>query len=134
MKKAMQHLFLLALLCGAHKSFSQTQGNDPTVVAGHFEIDTTISSVANHINVNYEVSPVPFSTVAHVRLNTADPTLLNVDLTNGSGTVLATWTPALISNSYSHDFSLESLPAGDYHLRVRRDNTSTVLHTIDFTK
>lgn len=127
--------FLLSafLLCGVLSSSAQ-QTTNPAVLSGHFEIDTAVGSAMRHVNVNYTLSPAPFSNVAHILLNTPQRRLLNVDLVNSSGTLISSWTPASISHLYEHDFDISALPAGSYAMKIRKNNTAEVLHTINFTK
>jgi len=134
MTKKTRLLCLFALLLGANSAYAQSQNNDPSMVAGHFEIDTTIGGVVNHINVNYALSPAPFTNVAHVHLNTPNPVLFNVDLLDAENTVIMSWTPDTISNAYDNDLDISSLPSGSYHVNIRKYHTTSVLHTINFTK
>jgi len=126
-------LLLLATLCMAQKTHAQ-QSNDTSVIAGHFEMDTTIGSKTHHINVNYALSPAPFSTTMNVQLNTADNVLFNVDVVDASNAVVLTWTPSAVSNNYNHDLDISSLASGTYAVKIRKYGGSTVLNSISITK
>jgi uncharacterized membrane protein (UPF0136 family) len=133
MKTKYGFLFSVLLLGGALSSSAQ-QTSNPAVVSGHFEIDTAIASVMQHVNVNYTLSPAPFTSVAHLLLNSAEPRVFNVDLVSATGTVLMSWTPTVLSHQYEHDFNISSLPAGSYEMRIRKYHTTEVLHTVSFSK
>ncbi len=123
-----------ALLLGSALSSSAQQSSNPAILSGHFEIDTAVGSVMRHVNVNYTLSPAPFSNVAHILLNSPQRRQLNVDLVNSSGTLISSWTPTALSHQYEHDFDISALPAGSYAIKIRKYNTAEVLHTINFTK
>lgn len=133
MKKGYQLLMLVVLLLAARAGFAQ-QTSNPAILAGHFEMDTTIASMVRHINVNYSVSPAPFSSVAHVMLNTPKPVLFNIDLLNSSGTVVSSWSSPGAAAKCQHDFDISSLPSGNYHFNIRKYNTGAILHTVNFHK
>lgn len=125
-------LFLISFLL-SNISYAQ-QHSDSSIMRGHFEIDTTISGVVNHINVNFELSPMPISASVDFRINTANNMIFNIDLKNSAGTLISSWTPTSISNSYSHTFNTSMLSAGTYLLDIRKYHESTVIHTITFLK
>jgi hypothetical protein len=133
MKTKYGFLFSVLLLGGALSSSAQ-QTSNPAILSGHFEIDTAVGSSVRHVNVNYTLSPAPFSNVAHIVLNSAQRRILNVDLVNSTGSVLSTWSPTSASHQYQHDFDISALPAGSYSMRIRKYNTAEVLHTINFSK
>jgi len=126
-------IFFTILFFCAHKTNAQ-QASDTTIVAGHFEMDTVIGSDTNHINVNYSLSSLPFVYNIHMNLHTPNITLFNADIVDGSGTVYTTWTPTTLSNLYDNDFDISALSSGSYYINIRKNNTSTVLYAIAFTK
>lgn len=126
-------LFALPLLY-ANNSHAQQQNVDTAVISGHFDIDTLIGSEVNHINVNYVLSSKPFVSNVHVTLNTANLTLFNVDLLDASNTVLQSWAPSAISNSYDHDVDISILPPGNYHFNIRKNGSTAILNSVNFTK
>lgn len=133
MKTKFGFLFSAFLLSSAI-TVSAQQSSNPAILSGHFEIDTAVGTVMRHVNVNYTLSPAPFSNVARIMLNSPQRRLLNVDLVNSSGTVITSWTPTTISHHYEHEFDISALPAGSYAMKIRKYNSAGILHTINFTK
>lgn len=133
MKRKIRNLLLMASIVGPLQLVAQ-QHTNPAVKAGHFEIDTTIEGVVNHVNVNYELSPIPMGSIARIMINTSGHIVFNVDILNAANHVVATWSPTTSSNYYQHEFNIASLPPGNYHVNIRKYSTPAVLHTIDFSK
>jgi hypothetical protein len=135
MKQRFKLLLFIVLFMGVNKIYAQTeQTSDSTIVSGHFEINTISGADTNHVNVNYAVSPAPFTNNMNLELSTPDAILFNVDILDTANSVLLTWTPVSSSNYYNHSIDISSLTAGNYHLNIRRDNTGIILNTIYFTK
>ena len=125
----------IALLMGANKTSAQTeQSSDPNVVSGHFEIHVVSGTDTNHVNVNYAISPAPFTNIMNLELSTPNTIFFNADILDATNNVLVTWAPTAGSNYYSNNLDISSLPAGNYHVNIHRDNTTAILYSIPFTK
>lgn len=128
-------IMLLMVLFTVNKAHAQTEQTvDTTIVAGHFEINVVTGGDTSHINVNYAMSPAPFTNNMSLELSTPDPIFLNIDIQDASNTTLISWAPGSSSNYYSHSIDISSLPAGNYHMNIHRDNSATVLNSVNFTK
>src|SRR5947207_2994932 len=61
-----------------------------TVISGHFEIEKNNKErkVTEHINVNYALSPAPFSNILNLELGTTDPMFFCADIVDSKGNKL----------------------------------------------
>ncbi len=135
MKKQLYLLCFITLFTGVSKVFAQTtQTPDSSMVSGHFEINVVAGGDTNHINVNYALSPAPFTTNMNLELNTPDAMLFDVDIRDESGSVMASWSPTASSNYYNHDIDISSLPGGNYYVNIRKESNGAIFYSVPFTK
>lgn len=144
MKRIFTSAFLI--LAGAAASYAQegrTQDANPNiaamnnrpVIAGSFEIDKTNSAgKTEHINVNYAISPVPFTNVLNLELNTPNPTFFRAEIINAQGKKVAQWSPAQKSYLYKGTMDISSLPKGNYKVNIYSELAAGVVNSIPFQK
>src|SRR6185437_10167713 len=102
-------IFFVSLLSFSASGQITNQNYDVSRLTGSFYIDVKSKSGVDHINVNYVLSPKPFSNVLKVNLNTPDPMYLAMKLTDMSGRVIASWKPETTSYKYMHEFDIAGL-------------------------
>lgn len=145
MKKLFTILSLGLLVCAT--SYGQQSHNmqtnitnenavDKSVISGHFEmnIPDKKKGITEHINVNYTVSPAPFTQFLNLELNTAEATMFSADVVDASGAKKMHWAPAVKSNSYKGTMNIAQLVPGEYMLNIYSDLTPELLYTITFRK
>jgi|SRR6185312_10710480 len=125
-------LFFVSLLYFSVNGQTTNQNYDISRSTGSFYIDIKSKSGVDHINVNYVLSPKPFSNVLKVNLNTPDPMYLGLKLVDMSGKVIASWKPENTSYKYMHEFDVAELAKGKYKVDVY--NATSKVHSISFEK
>ncbi|MCD6010735.1 MAG: hypothetical protein K0Q79_597 [Flavipsychrobacter sp.] len=112
-------------------------GMDPSVVAGHFEMERTNkgNGQVEHINVNYSLSPAPFDKVLDLDLSTAENILFSAVITDAKNKEVARWAPANENYFYKTSINISPLPPGDYLLTIYWQMVPGIHHySIPFTK
>jgi len=142
MKKSCAFIFFILL--NITVSFGQQASNsgsnvsslDQTLISGHFEINKENKErrVIEHINVNYAISPVPFTSVLNLEINTAEPTLFSAYIYDGDGRILAQWQPSGKNHAYRGTMNISKLKPGDYNLSIYSEMDKEVAYTIPFQK
>lgn len=137
-------IFVFFLLLNINSSFGQQSQNsgpntsslDPALISGHFEInkENEKNGVTEHINVNYAISPVPFTDVLNIEINTADPTIFSASIFDAKGRTLAQWHPSGKSHTYKGTLNISKLKPGDYNLSIYSELTKGVAYNIPFQK
>ncbi|HXS38310.1 MAG TPA: hypothetical protein VN721_16530 [Flavipsychrobacter sp.] len=132
----MRYLLLFLFIsypCFANAQIAKTNHLDPSVVTGHFFIKENTKGYEEQINVNYLLTPAPFSKVINMELGTANPRELSCKLVTAKGRTITDWQPTDISYVYHHQFDISSLNQGDYRLDVYSGKDNKV-YSIPFTK
>lgn len=109
---------------------------DKSVIAGSYEIEKTNTEkgITEHINVNYRLSPAPFTNVLHLELGTSNPTSFTADIEDVKGNKITQWVPAAKSHQYKDDIDISNLAPGAYQLKIFSEINPEVAHTISFEK
>jgi hypothetical protein len=120
----------------ASNSTSNISSHDPTLISGHFEInkENREKGIIEHINVNYALSPVPFTSVLNLEINTAEPTIFSACIYDGDGRILAKWQPTGKNHAYKGSLNISKLSPGDYNLSIYSEMDKGVAYTIPFQK
>lgn len=142
MKKSCAFIFFIMLNTvitfgqQASNSGSNISSFDPTLISGHFEInkENKEKRVIEHINVNYAISPVPFSSVLNLEINTAEPTLFSAYIYDRDGRILAQWQPSGKNHAYKGTMNISKLKPGEYNLSIYSEMDKGVAYTIPFQK
>ena len=131
----MKKLLILSAVVFSLAANAQTanQHNDPSRIMGHFFIQEHTAKGNEQINVNYYLSPAPFSKVLDLSLNTAYPRMLSVKITNSSNKTVLTWKPQSENYRYETEFDISSLQPGSYNVNIYNAGGAK-LHTVPFTK
>lgn len=112
---------------------------DKTIVSGHFEADNNVMSkagqnVTEHVNVNYSISPAPFSNELNLVLNTADPVKFSADIVTGNDRKVLQWAATEKSHMHNAKIDISKLNAGNYKVNVYWEKSNTLLYSIPFKK
>ncbi|MBS1689801.1 MAG: hypothetical protein JSS96_13820 [Bacteroidetes bacterium] len=127
-------LILLALFATyTTQAQSRNQNYDPSRVTGQFFIKQTTAKGVEKINVNYYLSPAPFTKVLNFSLNTPQPRMLSAKITNSSGRTVLTWKPQAKDYRYETEFNIATLQPGNYNVNVY-DAGGVKLYSIPFSK
>jgi len=131
----MKKLLILSAVIFSMTANAQTskQHFDAARIAGNFFIHEHTEKGNEQINVNYILSPAPFTNVLTVDLNMAYPRMLSVKITNSNNKTVFAWKPQSENYRYETQFDIASLPADSYNLNVYNAG-GTKLHSIPFTK
>jgi hypothetical protein len=131
----MKKLLILLACFATFSSQAQTrnQNYDPSRVTGRFFIKQTTAKGLEQINVNYYLSPAPFTKVLNFSLNTPEPRMLSAKITNSSGKTVLSWKPQAENYRYDTQFNLEALAPGNYNVNVY-DAKGIKLYSIPFSK
>jgi len=115
-----------------------SQGNygDPTVVTGHFTADlkNEVRGITEHINVNYILSPAPFTDKLNLTLNTPDPVRFFADIADESGKVVFQWKATEKKHLHEIAMNIANLPSGKYFVNVYWERNSSLIGAIPFEK
>jgi hypothetical protein len=111
---------------------------DNSIVSGHFEADNNVRSkggqnVTEHVNVNYSISPAPFSNELNLVLNTADPVKFSAEIVTGNRKV-AQWAATERSHLHNAKMDISKLNSGNYKVNVYWEKSNTLLYSIPFKK
>jgi hypothetical protein len=140
MKRVRLSCFFAGLFLSGSFAFGQQtqpwQGTDASVIAGHFEMNKRNEqrNITEHINVNYSISPMPFSKTLKLELSTALPTLFSADIVDARGQKVKHWVPQAKSYRYEETLDISSLPVGEYSLNIYSELGTTMQHRISFRK
>jgi len=147
MKKGVLVSFVIALslvsggVFGQQKSSDklaakQNETLDKSIVSGHFEINKPNKErgIIEHINVNYAISPAPFSNYLQLQLSTPDPTTFSAQIIDQKGEKRIHWKPQQVSHSYNESIDLSKLEPGGYQIDIYADNQSERVYSISFQK
>ena len=147
MKKGVLVSFVIALslvsggVFGQQKSSEklaakQNETLDKSVVSGHFEINKPNKErgIIEHINVNYALSPAPFSNFIQLQLSTPDPIPFSAQIIDNKGEKRIYWKPQQISHSYNESIDIAKLEPGAYQVNIYAGNQSELVYSISFQK
>jgi hypothetical protein len=131
-------LLCITLLLSSHNSFCQKSGqeSDPTTTSGHFEIAMVNAERhrTEHINVNYSLSPAPFTNNIVIELSTPQPTSFRADIVTAGGAKVIHWKPAVKNYHYRDDIDISRLAPGTYFVNIYSEDYPGLLHSISFKK
>ena len=136
-------LLVISQLSAEHVFSQQTLGvapsnlaKDNSVVAGNFMInrENTERGITEHINVNYAVSPAPFTNFLSLELGTADPTRFSADVVDAKGVRVSHWQPVEKSYHYKETIDISKLRPGNYRLNIYCEYGPAILHSVPFEK
>lgn len=129
-------LVSISMLFLISTSHGQQNVADKRIISGHFEMEKNDpkKGVTEHINVNYSLSPAPFTDVLNMELSTPDPVLFTADIVDPDGRKQYQWKPAAISYRYNENFDISKLAAGKYKLNIYCAGYPGLLKSIPFQK
>lgn len=133
-------LFVLQVLCTKGQQMSTASANQGVIITsfigGHFDINkpNVQRGITEHINVNYSISPAPFTKYLVLELNTAQPTLFTADIVDSKGTKLKHWAPEAKSYIYKGTIDIASLAPGNYKVNIYSEFSTELLYSINFHK
>ena len=126
-------LFSVCVTYGQSASKSNVHYDDSRVI-GSFYYNIKGDKVEQHININYVLSPAPFTNTLHFVLGTAEPLAMHANVVNAAGVAVLKWAPAAVSYKYMDQFDISSLPVGKYHMDVFAGNSQNRTYSIPFEK
>lgn len=126
----------------SNSSVATNAGNvqtDKSIVSGHFEansnrVSKSGQSITEHVNINYSISPAPFSSELNLVLNTAEPVKFSADIVTGNGHKLVEWSSSERSHLHNAKMDISKLNSGNYSVNVYWEKSSTLLYSIPFKK
>jgi hypothetical protein len=132
-------LLLLQLLSAKGQQNISTSNEgaiDKSLIAGHFDIDKKNEQrgITEHINVNYSLSPAPFTKYLTLELSTAQPTLFTADIVDAKGQKVKHWAPQAKSYFYKDVINISSLAPGNYKVNLYSEISTTLIYSIAFHK
>ena len=97
---------------------------DPSVRMGHFEMNRLNKQhgITEHVNVNYSLSPVPFSKVLDLEISTAESTFFSAAIVDAKNKEVVNWVPMQESYVYKTRINIAHIPAGKYQLVIYWEN------------
>ncbi len=121
---------------GKAATYSSNNEIDKSVITGHFEVEVHKSNSTHleRINVNYSISPAPFINILTLELNTPDPVMFNVTITDKYGKSLTKWAAQKQDYRYSDRLDISGLVPGNYKVNVFWDRSPGLLYSIPFQK
>ena len=126
----------------AHLNISPANANynaGSNVTSGHFDADYSnkakgATAPEEHINVNYFYSQSKDNNFLDLTLNTADPTLFSVQVVDENGKVKANWVANARSHNHQSKINISNLSAGDYHLNIFWEKSTSAIKSIPFKR
>lgn len=115
---------------------SNIEAIDKHAIVNHFEIPkkNEKTGAIEHINVNYSVSPAPFSQFIRLDLNTPHPTRFTAEVIDTKGQQLLQWTPKDKNHIYSEQFNTSNWPPADYTLKISSELNPEFVYSITIHK
>jgi hypothetical protein len=116
---------------------ANTTYGDRSVVSGHFDITIHNQAMNNRqeqINVNYVMSPAPFTDKLNLTLNTPDPVKFRAEVVNAQNKVVTHWGAEQRSHLHETTIDISKLPAGQYRVNVYWEKSEDLLYSIPFEK
>ena len=117
---------------------ANSQGNysDPSIVTGHITADlkNETKGITEHININYILSPAPFTDKLTLTLNTPDPVKFFADIVDEQGKVILQWKAQEKSHLHEATMNIAGLPVGKYKVNVYWERNSLLVGAIPFDK
>ncbi len=111
---------------------------DRSVVAGHFETGGKImrngKELEEHININYALYPAPFTRELNMTLNTADPAIFQIIITDENNATVAQWKAQERSSTHNTKFDISNLKSGNYKANIYWDKSERAIKSVNFAK
>lgn len=109
---------------------------DRTVIAGHYDVEILNKETGSieRINVNYNLSPVPFINNLNFVLGTAAQVTFSIDITDASGKKVTQWRSSEKSYGHSAQLEITRLQPGNYNFNIYYNSDPALVHSVPFTK
>lgn len=112
------------------------QAVNTAVLSGYFEVakPNKVSGIVEHINVNYALSPAPFTNLINLELSTPDPVIFRADIVDANGKKLLEWKAKSPSHDHNTQLDINKLAPGRYKVNVYWQKSEGLLYSIPFQK
>ena len=98
---------------------------------GHFDYAL---NAREHVNVNFGLTPKNPTSVAHFMIQTPDPMPFSAKVSDASGKVVYTWTPANKTYLYQAEWNVSGFKSGTYTVSIYLGKEEKSIYQFSFTK
>lgn len=121
---------------GAEARSGSQQAINTSVLSGFFEVakPNKVRGIVEHINVNYAISPAPFTNALNLELSTPDPVIFSAYIIDVNGKKLMEWKAKSQSHVHNTQLDISKLASGSYKVNIYWQKSEGLLYSIPFQK